>query len=149
MTGTSGAASRAITVANSVASSLFSASTIARHSCSVARWSTEESSTLPTISTPAASCRSTTRTSSPASVSSLRDERENLAAKAHLPGAQNQRGVFLVASIRNERACLHQPADIERILLGAAEDGGQSAFENCARRAFVGVDDDRGDVMIG
>ena len=73
------------------------------------------------------------------------DEREDVAAKTHLPGAKNHAGVLLVAPVGHERTRVAQAADVEDLVVGAAEDDVLAAIHHRSRLRLVGLRDERGD----
>ena len=71
-------------------------------------------------------CRGVYTAVAPASSIGLRCDGFSTNAKispreAHLPRAQNQRSVLLILAVRHECARVREPADVERILIGARE----------------------------
>ncbi len=73
----------------------------------------------------------------------LLDEGEDLTAEAHLPSAEHDRRVLLVTSVRDERACRAETADVERVLFGTAEDHPLRHLQDRTRCGFVRLDNER------
>ena len=74
-------------------------------------------------------------------------EGEDLASKAELPRAQDERRVLLILAVGDERPRVRQPADVERVVIGAREDDVVFALHHRACTRFVDLDDERRHVL--